>query len=614
MSSFFSRIPGFSHKKRKSQCSRPGTASSDAPPAANGFQPEIKSDAPPVAGPSSASADCPIDDYRPMKVVCIGAGYSGIIAAIRFSQKVPNLDLKVYEKEKGIGGTWLVNKYPGLACDIPSHTYQLTFEPNTSWSGFYAPGPEILAYLQGVVEKYKLMKYIHLEHELVHARWDAPTHQWHLRIRHGEEEFEDTTDVFFLGTGGLHRWRWPNIEGLKEFGGRVLHTAQWDVTEGAWQEGVKDWGDKNVGVIGNGASGIQVVSALQPKVKSLTNFIRGRTWISVSFAVPKLFELLGREAQSTDYSFTDEHREAFKDPAYYEKFRHTVESDLNSATSASIRGSPMQLAVKEAFAAEMAKRTASKPELAEKIVPEFAVGCRRLTPGPGYLEALCEPNATLENTPIKRVVPTGVELTDGRIVPLDVLVCATGFDTTYHYPFEVVGLDGLKLNDRWKDHAEAYITVAVDGFPNLFFGLGPNSGLNSGSLLVVIEKQVEYAVQAAAKLQRERLASIVVKKEAVADWAAYMRGYFPKTVYSEGCNTWYQVEDGTIVGLWPGSCLHAVRTLSHPRWEDFDYTPLDKTTSRLYWLGDGQTYNEKTMTGDRAWYLNEIDYPPVPQE
>ena len=133
------------------------------------------------------------------------------------------------------------------------------------------------------------------------------------------------------------------------------------------------------------------------------------------------------------------------------------------------------------------------------------------------------PQTTLEDTPIKRIVPTGVELTDGRVIPLDVIICATGYDTTYHYPFEILGLDGRALNDRWTKHAEAYLTVVVDGFPNMFFGLGPNSGLNSGSLQILMEKQIEYAVQATLKLQRERLASIVIKKEAMADWSAYIK-------------------------------------------------------------------------------------------
>lgn len=179
------------------------------------------------------------------------------------------------------------------------------------------------------------------------------------------------------------------------------------------------------------------------------------------------------------------------------------------------------------------------------VIPDFAVCCRRLTPGPGYLEALCETNvsfvlplgcsqelntaqATLETTHIAQITPTSAVLTDGRTHDLDVLVCATGFDASYTYPFPIVGRNDIPLSSRWRPHPEAYLALAVDGFPNLFWGLGPNSGLNSGSLLVLMEKQVEYAVAATLKMQRERIASLEVKESAVSAWREYMKGFFPK--------------------------------------------------------------------------------------
>ncbi|KAI0057663.1 FAD/NAD(P)-binding domain-containing protein [Artomyces pyxidatus] len=561
---------------------------------------------------ASNAGDFAVDEYRPMKVVCIGAGYSGLIAGIRFSQKVPNLDLRIYEKAAGIGGTWWANKYPGISCDVPSHSYQLTFEEYSQWSGFYATGNEILAYLHRVVEKYKLMRYIRLQHELVQARWDEPSGKWQLRIRRGDtgEEFEDKADVLFLGTGTLSRPRLPDIPGLGEFRGRVVHSGRWDVSD----EGVKDWADKRVGVIGNGASGIQIVAALQSRVGTLTNFARGRTWIAESFSASKLLELMGRNPDSTDFGFTDADRERFKDPAVYKEFRRALENDVNSVSQVTIRGTELQKIVATICKEDMVKRLAKKPELIDKIVPEFSICCRRLTPGPGYLEALCADNATLETTPISKITPTGVTLSNGTHRPLDVLICATGFDTTYKLPFPVIGRDGRALNDRWASRAEAYLTVAVDGFPNMFLGTGPNSFVNAGSLLIIMERQVMYAVNATLKMQRERLRTMEVRAEAVHDWREYMEAFFPKMVYTESCHSWYKNADGKIVGLWPGTCMHAVRALANPRWEDYTYTPVDKTSNRLFWLGDGQTHNEKTLTGDRAWYLNdeEVDVPPVP--
>ncbi|ETW86437.1 hypothetical protein HETIRDRAFT_377052 [Heterobasidion irregulare TC 32-1] len=576
-----------------------------------------------------------------MKVVCIGAGFSGITAGIRFSQRVPNIDLKIYDKAAGVGGTWYANKYPGLACDIPSHCYQLTFEENRQWSSFYAPGPEILAYLQNLVMKYKITRYIHLRHELMSARWDADAGKWHLRIRRHSslsdgktevvppspasssrdstlvdeeyEDFEDITDVLFLGTGALSRWSWPDIEGLNNFKGRLLHSAQWDVSDGAWEEGVKDWNKKDVGVIGLGSTALQIVPALQPKVNHLVNFVRGKTWIAPSACEDKLVHLLSRPS-SGNHTFTEEERRLFEDTEYYKSFRHSLESELNAAYSICLRDSPIHKAVTEIFRKDMVARLAKKPWIADYIVPSFEVGCKRLTPGPGYLEALCEENVHFETTHIKRVTHNGVELIDGRHHKLDVLVCATGFETSYRMPFDVIGREGRDLRVQWEPHASAYLAVAVDGFPNMFMSLGPNSFVNAGSLLGLMERQVDYAVAATLKLQRERLKSMEVKAEAVADYNEYLKDYFPKTVFSGQCRSWYKSKDGSITGLWPGSCLHAICTLSHPRWEDFNYELFDKTRNRFFWLGDGQTHNEKMMTGDRAWYLNDdqVDIPPVP--
>ncbi|KDQ51118.1 hypothetical protein JAAARDRAFT_140775 [Jaapia argillacea MUCL 33604] len=560
-----------------------------------------------------------------MKVVVIGAGFSGIAAGIRFPQRVPNLELTIYDKNAGVGGTWYSNKYPGLACDIPAHCYQYTFEENTDWSAFYAPGPEIRAYLENVATKYKVHKYLKLSHELIHAAWDEPTSRWHLRLRiltkplpgGGFEEIEDEADVLFASFGTLSRWKWPEIEGLEKFGGRLLHSAQWDVSEGAWEEGVRDWGEKKVGVIGVGSSAIQIVPALQPKVKQVVNFVRGKTWLSTPFSGAKMAELLARNPDAQNFEFNEENKATFKDPTFYKEFRHELESDLNSVHAATLRGSEMQEEARAAFKESMLKKLAKKPWIADHILPDFPVACRRLTPGPGYLEALCEDNVEFVTDAIQQVTETGIETADGKHYDLDVLVCATGYDTSFQYPFTFIGRNGRSLHEAYTPHPRTYLTVAVDGFPNFFQSLGPNSGVGSGSLLVLIERQLDYAVAATLKLQRERYKSVEVKKEAVDDFDQYLEHYFPTTVYSEKCRSWYKMgkEEGRIVGLWPGSCLQAVRALASPRWEDFNWEPLDKVKNRFYWLGDGQTYNEKHLTGDRAWYLNpdEVDIPPVPK-
>ncbi|KAJ7492285.1 FAD/NAD-binding domain-containing protein [Mycena latifolia] len=569
---------------------------------------------------SALFAESAIDAARPMRVVIVGAGFSGIIAGIRFLQRVPNIQLTIYEACAGIGGTWFANKYPGIACDIPAHCYQLTFHEKTDWSSFYASGQEIKAYLESVVDKYDLRPFIQLEHRLTSAIYSEATGKWNLTVQHKDsngnvEHFEDSADVLFTGMGGLSRWKWPDIEGLQSFGGKIVHSAKWDTGEGdqdsPWEDTVRSWKNKRVGVIGVGSSAIQIVPALQPKVKHLINYVRGKTWISSPFLGERA-EKLGMGKQESNYVFTDKDKEAFKDPLYYKEFRRDLESDLNSIHVVTLKGHPVQEGGRAAFKADMLQRLATKPLIAEHLIPDFAVGCRRLTPGPGYLEALCQDNVEFIPTEIKKVLPTGIERTDGKIDELDIIVCATGFDTSFQLGFPIIGRGGVQLSDKYKPHPKLYLSVAVDGFPNWFQSLGPNSAVGSGSLLIVIERQVEYAVEATLKLQREHLKSMDVKPEAVEDWDVYIEHHFAKTVFSERCKSWYKQgkEEGRVVALWPGSCLHAVRALEHPRWEDYTYEPLDGHTNRFFWAGNGTTIAEETPGADRAWYLSQVDFPP----
>ncbi|KAI0701861.1 FAD/NAD-P-binding domain-containing protein [Cytidiella melzeri] len=577
--------------------------------------PHTKTDPYHALNPSSEDANYRppnfnIDDYRPLKVRCIGAGFSGILCALRFRQNIPHLDFKIYEKQAGVGGTWYANQYPGVACDVPSHCYQFSFEDHSQWSNFYSSGSEIQANIERVVDKYKLREYIHLKHVLSHAKWDESTGKWTLSVRRGADnvagEFEETCDILLLCVGSLNRWHWPNIKGLKDFGGPVVHTAEWLLDE-------KSIEGKRVGIIGNGSSGIQAVAAVHPKALRLVNYVRQKTWIAPDFCVNETRALLGRKPDDDNQVFTAEELQKLKDPHNARDFRHALEHNMNVFHAVSLRNSDMQQQTRAMFEADMKKHLAKKPELFEKILPDFSVFCRRLSPGNGYLEALCADNTTYETTPIKRITRTGIELEDGRHNNLDVIVAATGFDVSYHYPFDVVGRNGVKLNDRWTPYAEAYLSIAVDGFPNLFHMYGPGSGLNTGTIISMLENQAVYISKCAMKLQRERLKCMEPKKEAMRDWTQHMRNYFPKTVYTDKCNSWYSADDGTVVGLWPGSNLHAINSLAHPRWEDYEYERLDNTTNRLFWLGDGQTVNENTMKGDLAWYLEKPDVPPIPQ-
>ena len=290
-----------------------------------------------------------------------------------------------------------------------------------------------------------------------------------------------------------------------------------------------------------------------------------------------------------------------------------IEDDGNGIHDSTIRGTAMQQHFVNTFRANMtAKLADKKPELLKTIMPSFSPGCRRLTPGVGFLEALTEPNVEVISDRVAAVTETGVRLVSGREVELDVLACATGFRVSAPPNFEVVGRDGLTLADRWNPFPESYLSVAIDGFPNYLMMFGPNSAIGFGSLTKMFEGEIDYIVKVIRKMQKEDYATIEPKAERVADFSEYITGYFKNTVYTDTCKSWYRSEAGAgdrIIGLWPGSTLHALEALRAPRWEDFNFETVGSDKNLLRWLGNG--WSTTQTTGDPSWYLNpnEVEVP-----
>ncbi|EEA22676.1 hypothetical protein TMatcc_001518 [Talaromyces marneffei ATCC 18224] len=549
-----------------------------------------------------------VDDARPIKVRVMGAGISGIITCIRLAQKIKNIDLAVLEKNDDIGGTWYENRYPGCACDIPSHTYQATFEPNLEWSQFYASAKEIHQYWKKVAKKYGAMEKIYLKHKVLAAHWNDELARWDIKVQVSDGSvWDDWCDVFISCAGSLNNWKWPAIPGLHDFKGKLLHTAAWDEEY--------DYKNKRIAVVGNGSSGIQVVPAMLPDVSHIDHYARGRTWLSSTFAREKLDEIGG--SNKDNITFSPERIAEFKsDRAVYHKFRKDIEHDLQNGFWVTIKDTPEQLAGPEFFKENMKRRLAKKPELLDQILPEFPPGCRRLTPGPGYLEALTDEKVDVIKTEISCIDSTGITTADGVHREVDVIVCATGFDTTYLPRFPMTGRKGISLAEKWKDIPETYISLATNEFPNYFICLGPNAALGHGSLILLIENEIDYITKCVAKLQRDNIRSMVPRKEAVERFTKHCEQHFSKTVFSEKCRSWYKggKEDGRVIAVWPGSSLHALKTFSNPRWEDFEYEYINDNPNG--WIGDGWTAAEKLRSFD-VNYLDDdqIDFPtPVEVE
>jgi cation diffusion facilitator CzcD-associated flavoprotein CzcO len=379
-------------------------------------------------------------------------------------------------------------------------------------------------------------------------------------------------------------------------------------------------------VIGSGSSSIQIVPSLQRIAGTqVSTFVRNKTWISPSFG-QQLWDTYGLKTSTISREFR---QRLVNDPEYYQKFRLSVEEDGNSIHPITIKGTPLQLGAKDVFYQHMKKRLESKPEIFEALVPSFSPRCRRLTPGPGYLESLTEPNVSFVTSPITRISGSAIHTADGNTHEIDALVCATGFKSSAPPPFPLTGVNSLTLNEKWKDRATTYLSHSIAGFPSLFTMLGPNSAIGSGSLTKMIETVGDYIIKCVRKIQKDNIAAMVVKEEREKDFTEYSDAYFDGTVFAEECRSWYKNKGtGEVVGLWPGSTLHCVEALRSPRWEDYEYTYVDelegrkdenglggkRKANRMAWLGNGWSVNQ-LKERDLAWYLYPefVEKPVAPR-
>lgn len=318
--------------------------------------------------------------------------------------------------------------------------------------------------------------------------------------------------------------------------------------------------------------------------------------------------------------FSEEQKAQFRnDPHHLEEFRTKIEASSNEVHALTVKGTGMQKSALKQFEMSMEERLKKKPEYFEWLKPDFAPGCRRLTPGPGFLEALVQDNVDFVRDHISKVEPRDVVTVDGKLHELDVLVCATGFHTAAPPPFPITGADGKGLGEHWKDRAETYMSLATDEFPNFYIMLGPNAAIGTGSLTMMIDSVGDYIVKCIRKQQKEKIKSMMAKRPRVADFSRHVDAYFKNTVFMDDCKSWYRKGD-KVTGLWPGSTLHCMEALRSPRWEYFDYEYLPESgceENQLGWLGNGWTLNQ-LENRDLAWYFQPgfLNKPssPFPEE
>ncbi|KAJ0314548.1 hypothetical protein Brms1b_006701 [Colletotrichum noveboracense] len=538
-----------------------------------------------------------IDEPRSLRVAVIGAGLSGVLAGILLPAKVPGVKLTIYEKNADVGGTWFENVYPGVRCDVPAHVYQATFDPNTQWTEQFAQGAEIRDYWKGLSRKYDVYKYLQLSQQVEGLNWVDSQAVWQITVRDLKTNAIRIEEADFVLTaiGRFNAWKLPNYPGIHDFKGVLRHASNWDPSF--------DPRDKKVAVIGNGASGIQLTSNLHKVVSRLDHYARNKTWITASFA--------GDETSIEPIPIPEDLRAKFReDPEAYLAYRKDMESKYFRHFTGWLKGSADNEEAREKFRTFMNDRLAKKPELIDALIPDFSPHCRRLTPGPGYLEAITAEKTNYIQTPIRRFTETGIETEDGTHREVDAIFCATGANVDMVPPFPITAR-GEDLSKLWRSDGKygfpyTYLGSATPGFPNLLFVHGPNGSGRSGTVPHNVENQITYFARILRKAAREGIKSLQVSKRA-ADWfTEYSDAFFATTVLSENCSSWYNSgKPGSRVhGLWPGSASLATIVQREPRWEDFEYEYLgDAENPFLWYFGKGCTKKELDENADVTPYL-----------
>lgn len=469
---------------------------------------------------------------RSPKVAIIGAGFGGLGAAVALRRAGVD-DLVIIEADDGVGGTWRRNTYPGAACDIQSHLYSFSFAPNKSWSRTYARQPEILAYLESVADDFDLRRHLMLGTRVRTVSWNADNWGWDCQLERAGQLDTLSVDVVVCAAGLFGSVKYPDIAGLSEFGGSVMHTAQWDHD--------MELAGKKVAVIGTGASGVQVVPELARVAGRLTVFQRTPPWM-----VPK---------EDRPYS-TGELAQFRRNPLAVRRTRWRIWKFQHDNT-ATFADDPI-VAARSQFATSFLERTVADDRLRGALSPDYPFRCKRVLLGDDYYRALQQERVALVTDPIERITETSVITASGAVVDVDVIVLATGFETSrYLSGIEVIGHEGQRLHERWGDDPSAYLGVAVGGFPNFFMLYGPNTNQGGNSIVYILEAGARLVASAVGKVAR-RGGYLDVRPEAEKRYNEELSADLERTIWTQ-CDSYFRSPSGRIVTQWPYTELEYAR-------------------------------------------------------
>jgi cation diffusion facilitator CzcD-associated flavoprotein CzcO len=488
------------------------------------------------------------------RIAIIGSGFSGLCLAIQL-KKIGHHNFTIYEKAASLGGTWRDNVYPGAECDIPSALYSFSFEPNPNWSRKWSEQEEILNYIKHCAEKYQLIPHIKFNHTCEKLQFKDDKQTWLVTCttergsQYNSEEKE--YDIVVSGIGQLHKPFTPSIKDADKFSGKQFHSAQWDHNV--------DLTNKTVNVIGNAASAVQFIPQIALKVKQLNVFQRSANWIAKKndrrhFAIEqwlsKIFPFLSKIYRFYIWFMAD----------------FLLYEITNNKGNSFIRNKAKQDAI------DYIKEHISNPELQKKLIPDYPIGAKRVLFSDDIYQALNRPNVKLITDRIDAIEYHGIRTTSNDIYNCDVLIYATGFETSvFLTPMQVIGKNQQVLNERWaQEGAEAYLGITHTGFPNFFMMYGPNTNLGHNSIILMIEAQTRYILSCLKALDEQQAQNLDVKEEVQKQFNEWIQNRMHNKIWSEVDHSWYKTKD-KVTNNWVGRTSEYRKLTRQMNPEDFNF-------------------------------------------
>lgn len=476
-----------------------------------------------------------------LDAIIIGSGFGGLCAAIKLHEAGFNR-LVVLEKADKLGGTWRDNTYPGACCDVPSRLYSYSFALNPHWTRAYSGHAEIRQYMEDVAVRFGVRDNFRFNAEVERADWTGEA--WTVTLKGGETL---TAPVLVSGLGQLNRPSFAGIPSRETFKGDSWHSARWrhDI----------DLAGKTIGCIGAGASAIQYIPELAKVAGKVIVFQR-----TPNYVVPRL-----------DKAMSPARRALYATLPFIDRAQRWLTWKMMDARFQAFKQGTKAADDFRKVATDYLEREVADPVLRAKLTPDYPIGCKRILVSDDYYQALVKPNVELVTEDVKEITPAGVRTGDGAEHACDVLVFGTGFETTdFLAPLAIHGENGLSLDEAWKDGAEAYYGVTVAGFPNLFLLYGPNTNLGHNSIILMIEAQVGYMVEALKVLRLKGAKALKVKPDAQARFNTQLQHDLQDTAWAGACSSWYKTASGKITNNWSADTATYMKVMREPVLADYE--------------------------------------------